>query len=210
MLLKNSECKEPKRSSKGKWFLISNNTYQHYFICWQLMWTNLTDYSIPKGNCGTCTEPWNFCVGWFMDQCQDTGMCSFFISNCWLLTSCTLTIIWFSPHLHLFNKYVFHISRHFQAESYHYLLDAAIKMYQLGIDWSTSEHGPLRSAKRLHSISSHVACCASDSSKVNSLLIIQKNMSCTCRLLLFMLFPELFLAIWFLCLLSNITWCRSF
>ncbi|TVU25452.1 hypothetical protein EJB05_27948, partial [Eragrostis curvula] len=46
------------------------------------------------------------------------------------------------------------ISAKTQAESYHYLLDAAVKLYQLGIDWSTPKHGPIRTAKRLRSISS--------------------------------------------------------
>ncbi|KAM0827786.1 hypothetical protein ACQ4PT_067964 [Festuca glaucescens] len=41
-----------------------------------------------------------------------------------------------------------------QAECYHYLLDAAVKMYQLGIDWTTPEHGPINSAKRLRSVTS--------------------------------------------------------
>ncbi|XBH90285.1 hypothetical protein VPH35_081998 [Triticum aestivum] len=41
-----------------------------------------------------------------------------------------------------------------QAECYHYLLDAAMKMYQLGIDWTTPEHGPINSAKRLRSVAS--------------------------------------------------------
>lgn len=31
----------------------------------------------------------------------------------------------------------------FQAECYHYLFDAAIKLYQLGIDWTTPSHGPI-------------------------------------------------------------------
>ena len=31
-----------------------------------------------------------------------------------------------------------------QAECYHYLFDAAIKLYQLGFDWSTPDHGPIR------------------------------------------------------------------
>lgn len=33
----------------------------------------------------------------------------------------------------------------FQAECYHYLFDAAIKLHQLGLDWSTPTHGPIRS-----------------------------------------------------------------
>ncbi|KAK3118705.1 hypothetical protein QOZ80_9BG0704740 [Eleusine coracana subsp. coracana] len=41
-----------------------------------------------------------------------------------------------------------------QAECYHYLLDASIKLYQLGIDWTTPEHGPINSVKRLCSIMS--------------------------------------------------------
>ncbi|CAL4988231.1 unnamed protein product [Urochloa decumbens] len=45
-----------------------------------------------------------------------------------------------------------HYGPAFQAESYHYLLDAAIKLYQLGIDWTTPEHGPINRAKRLRRI----------------------------------------------------------
>ncbi|OEL32497.1 putative bifunctional methylthioribulose-1-phosphate dehydratase/enolase-phosphatase E1 [Dichanthelium oligosanthes] len=44
------------------------------------------------------------------------------------------------------------ISAKTQAESYHYLLDAAIKLYQLGIDWTTPEHGPINRSKRSCSI----------------------------------------------------------
>ena len=32
-----------------------------------------------------------------------------------------------------------------QAECYHYLFDAAIKLHQLGLDWSTPSHGPIHS-----------------------------------------------------------------
>lgn len=32
----------------------------------------------------------------------------------------------------------------FQSECYHYLFDAAIKLHQLGLDWSTPSHGPIR------------------------------------------------------------------
>ncbi|XP_073143785.1 probable bifunctional methylthioribulose-1-phosphate dehydratase/enolase-phosphatase E1 1 [Henckelia pumila] len=35
------------------------------------------------------------------------------------------------------------ISAKTQAESYHYLFDAAIKLHQLGLDWSTPSHGPI-------------------------------------------------------------------
>lgn len=36
-----------------------------------------------------------------------------------------------------------------QAECYHYLFDAAIKLYQLGLDWSTPDHGPIRNVKEV-------------------------------------------------------------
>ncbi|KAK6154351.1 hypothetical protein DH2020_008599 [Rehmannia glutinosa] len=37
------------------------------------------------------------------------------------------------------------ISAKTQAECYHYLFDAAIKLHQLGLDWSTPSHGPIHS-----------------------------------------------------------------
>ncbi|KQK01716.1 hypothetical protein BRADI_3g57750v3 [Brachypodium distachyon] len=55
-----------------------------------------------------------------------------------------------------------------QAECYHYLLDAAIKLHQLGIDWTTPEHGPINSAKRLRTLLSPGipnGCHPADSSK---------------------------------------------
>ncbi|XP_024018201.1 probable bifunctional methylthioribulose-1-phosphate dehydratase/enolase-phosphatase E1 2 isoform X2 [Morus notabilis] len=39
------------------------------------------------------------------------------------------------------------ISAKTQAECYHYLFDAAIKLHQLGLDWSTRSHGPLQNAR---------------------------------------------------------------
>ncbi|GMP65813.1 hypothetical protein CsSME_00026454 [Camellia sinensis var. sinensis] len=36
----------------------------------------------------------------------------------------------------------------FQAECYHYLFDAAIKLYQLGLDWSTPNHGLISNSRR--------------------------------------------------------------
>uniref|UniRef100_A0A804NLJ5 Probable methylthioribulose-1-phosphate dehydratase n=1 Tax=Zea mays TaxID=4577 RepID=A0A804NLJ5_MAIZE len=56
-----------------------------------------------------------------------------------------------------------------QAECYHYLLDACIKLYQLGIDWTTPEHGSINNPRRPHSILSPEICngChAADSSKI--------------------------------------------
>ncbi|GAV72310.1 Aldolase_II domain-containing protein/HAD_2 domain-containing protein [Cephalotus follicularis] len=39
------------------------------------------------------------------------------------------------------------ISAKTQAECYHYLFDAAIKLHQLGLDWSTPNHGPIQKVK---------------------------------------------------------------
>ena len=39
------------------------------------------------------------------------------------------------------------ISAKTQAEGYHYLLDAAIKLHQLGLDWSTLDRGPIQNLK---------------------------------------------------------------
>ncbi|KAK9089241.1 hypothetical protein Scep_028323 [Stephania cephalantha] len=43
------------------------------------------------------------------------------------------------------------ISAKTQAECYHYLFDAAIRLHQLGLDWSTPSHGPVHRVKELHS-----------------------------------------------------------
>jgi hypothetical protein len=69
----------------------------------------------------------------------------------------------------------------FQAECYHYLLDACIKLYQLGIDWTTPEHGPINSAKRLCStLSPEIpnGCHAAESSKVTSFFPTILGMPC--------------------------------
>ncbi|KAF7144818.1 hypothetical protein RHSIM_Rhsim04G0021800 [Rhododendron simsii] len=39
------------------------------------------------------------------------------------------------------------ISAKTQAECYHYLFDAAIKLHQLGLDWSTPNHGPITKSR---------------------------------------------------------------
>ncbi|XP_030549749.1 probable bifunctional methylthioribulose-1-phosphate dehydratase/enolase-phosphatase E1 isoform X1 [Rhodamnia argentea] len=39
------------------------------------------------------------------------------------------------------------ISAKTQAECYHYLFDAAIKLHQMGLDWSSPSHGPLQYGK---------------------------------------------------------------
>ncbi|XP_057453477.1 probable bifunctional methylthioribulose-1-phosphate dehydratase/enolase-phosphatase E1 [Lotus japonicus] len=41
------------------------------------------------------------------------------------------------------------ISAKTQSECYHYLFDAAIKLHQLGLDWSTPNHGPIHSPRSL-------------------------------------------------------------
>ncbi|XP_020232564.1 probable bifunctional methylthioribulose-1-phosphate dehydratase/enolase-phosphatase E1 [Cajanus cajan] len=41
------------------------------------------------------------------------------------------------------------ISAKTQAECYHYLFEAAIKLHQLGLDWSTPNHGPIHSIRSL-------------------------------------------------------------
>ncbi|GAB2277961.1 hypothetical protein Dimus_012659 [Dionaea muscipula] len=41
------------------------------------------------------------------------------------------------------------ISTKTQAECYHYLFDAAIKLYQMGLDWSTPTHGPIKAPKAI-------------------------------------------------------------
>ncbi|MBA0792066.1 hypothetical protein Gohar_016593 [Gossypium harknessii] len=44
------------------------------------------------------------------------------------------------------------ISAKTQSECYHYLFDAAIKLHQLGLDWSTPDHGPIQVVKEVPSV----------------------------------------------------------
>lgn len=44
----------------------------------------------------------------------------------------------------------------FQAECYHYLFEAAIKLHQLGLDCSTPSHGPIQSFKGLSNVNHSV------------------------------------------------------
>ncbi|TYI96365.1 hypothetical protein E1A91_D01G067000v1 [Gossypium mustelinum] len=44
------------------------------------------------------------------------------------------------------------ISAKTQSECYHYLFDAAIKLHQLGLDWSTPDHGPIQVVKGVPSV----------------------------------------------------------
>ncbi|GMH25547.1 hypothetical protein Nepgr_027390 [Nepenthes gracilis] len=43
------------------------------------------------------------------------------------------------------------ISAKTQAECYHYLFDAAIRLHQMGLDWSTPTHGPIKAIKEVSS-----------------------------------------------------------
>ncbi|KAK6934248.1 Class II aldolase/adducin N-terminal [Dillenia turbinata] len=49
------------------------------------------------------------------------------------------------------------ISAKTQAECYHYLFDAAIKLHQMGLDWSTPNHGPIRRDRGLLGASGNVS-----------------------------------------------------
>ncbi|KAE8703264.1 putative bifunctional methylthioribulose-1-phosphate dehydratase/enolase-phosphatase E1 [Hibiscus syriacus] len=49
------------------------------------------------------------------------------------------------------------ISAKTQAECYHYLFDAAIKLHQLGLDWSTPDHGPIQSVKGVPGVDCNVS-----------------------------------------------------
>ncbi|KAK8591542.1 hypothetical protein V6N13_031582 [Hibiscus sabdariffa] len=48
------------------------------------------------------------------------------------------------------------ISAKTQAECYHYLFDAAIKLHQLGLDWSTPDHGLIQNVKGFSSVNSRI------------------------------------------------------
>lgn len=45
----------------------------------------------------------------------------------------------------------------FQAECYHYLFDAALKLHQLGIDYSSPGHGPVNSPSSFESKNKHLS-----------------------------------------------------
>lgn len=49
------------------------------------------------------------------------------------------------------------ISAKTQAECYHYLFDAAIKLHQLGLDCSTPDHGPIRNVKGVLGCGGHIS-----------------------------------------------------
>ncbi|GMH05634.1 hypothetical protein Nepgr_007474 [Nepenthes gracilis] len=57
------------------------------------------------------------------------------------------------------------ISAKTQAECYHYLFDAAIKLYQLGLDWSTPTHGPIKAIKGVSKSGPHMTLSVKTGSK---------------------------------------------
>ncbi|KDP45890.1 hypothetical protein JCGZ_15334 [Jatropha curcas] len=65
------------------------------------------------------------------------------------------------------------ISAKTQAECYHYLFDAAIKLHQLGLDWSTPEHGPVQNVKGIlgsnRNINTSVKATVKDSNDIGAL-----------------------------------------
>ncbi|KAG4166666.1 hypothetical protein ERO13_A13G147033v2 [Gossypium hirsutum] len=60
------------------------------------------------------------------------------------------------------------ISAKTQAECYHYLFDAAIKLHHLGIDWCTPDHGPIQNVKGFSSINSMIKRVATKAGTVDS------------------------------------------
>ncbi|KAG8472356.1 hypothetical protein CXB51_035372 [Gossypium anomalum] len=60
------------------------------------------------------------------------------------------------------------ISAKTQAECYHYLFDAAIKLHHLGLDWSTPDHGPIQNVKGFSRINSMIKRVATKAGTVDS------------------------------------------
>ncbi|KAB2049244.1 hypothetical protein ES319_A13G163200v1 [Gossypium barbadense] len=60
------------------------------------------------------------------------------------------------------------ISAKTQAECYHYLFDAAIKLHHLGLDWCTPDHGPIQNVKGFSSINSMIKRVATKAGTVDS------------------------------------------
>nr|KJB81962.1 hypothetical protein B456_013G169100 [Gossypium raimondii] len=66
----------------------------------------------------------------------------------------------------------------FQAECYHYLFDAAIKLHHLGLDWSTPDHGPIQNVKGFSSINSMIKRVATKAGTVDSNFKLQPYPRC--------------------------------
>ncbi|KAK8261297.1 hypothetical protein V6Z12_D13G177600 [Gossypium hirsutum] len=70
------------------------------------------------------------------------------------------------------------ISAKTQAECYHYLFDAAIKLHHLGLDWSTPDHGPIQNVKGFSSINSMIKRVATKAGTVDSNFKLQPYPRC--------------------------------
>ncbi|PPR95667.1 hypothetical protein GOBAR_AA24994 [Gossypium barbadense] len=66
----------------------------------------------------------------------------------------------------------------FQAECYHYLFDAAIKLHHLGLDWCTPDHGPIQNVKGFSSINSMIKRVATKAGTVDSNFKLQPYPLC--------------------------------
>ena len=65
-----------------------------------------------------------------------------------------------------------------QAECYHYLFDAAIKLHQMGLDWSTPNHGPIRSSRGLLGGHQNENMSAKAGSLISNNGIVPSRVSC--------------------------------
>ncbi|TYJ01654.1 hypothetical protein E1A91_A13G169000v1 [Gossypium mustelinum] len=81
------------------------------------------------------------------------------------------------------------ISAKTQAECYHYLFDAAIKLHHLGLDWCTPDHGPIHNVKGFSSINSMIKRVATKAGTVDSNFKLQPYPVSTYFLLTNVLFP---------------------
>ncbi|TYH92344.1 hypothetical protein ES332_A13G175800v1 [Gossypium tomentosum] len=70
------------------------------------------------------------------------------------------------------------ISAKTQAECYHYLFDAAIKIHHLGLDWSTPDHGHIQNVKGFSSINSMIKRVATKAGTVESDFKLQPYPRC--------------------------------
>ncbi|KAL8510216.1 hypothetical protein ACS0TY_017146 [Phlomoides rotata] len=68
------------------------------------------------------------------------------------------------------------ISSKTQSECYHYLFDAAIKLHQLGLDWSTPSHGPICGLNGVQG--RHISQVSAKAGAISSIDGIEKFRSC--------------------------------
>ncbi|KAG6790444.1 hypothetical protein POTOM_006598 [Populus tomentosa] len=65
----------------------------------------------------------------------------------WISAKTQLCGVELGINLHNFPSDSLVVAISFSAECYHYLFDAAIKLHQIGLDWSTPNHGPIQNVK---------------------------------------------------------------